>query len=626
MIRSILDVKFWALAILGLCLAAPTTASAQPNRRVQLEFTPTDRAQMAIWIESEDGSRFATIRLTESVSYRGIANRPGALQMNSGFRWPWGRREGVLPVWAHRRVASGAEAFPRVIFNGRASEGNASSAGSVGEPRNTRDDYYCLSFNRELSGRDALDAVSCASVFMSNKGRYLTGGDSGYGEPYVADSGATMRELSQTSLYPPRRDVTPCTGAACGDHENVGTYNSDSRAAMPEIDAVTMATPAGGREQQIVFDVPQDWPNGNYVVYVEVNVEGDWNDTYNGDTYPTPTSPNGAWDYWAVNYGYAYRGQPSIVYSVPVDLQSIGGTWSSAEPAGYGALEGEDGDIRPIDPTITSGVEGSGIERLIIDGQGDRVRVTVPRWDICNSPNPPPECGMTCMPGDGTCGAELACSMEGECVGLCDVVMMPEPVAGLSTAVWPEERHSHQWASFSFQVPESRRGIARYEVRFSGDPIVDEETWERALPAVEPSIENVELSVPVQGEAGETITVEFGGLSPQSTFYVAVRPYDECNAPGPISAAEIETTEIIFTTVSPCFVATAAYGTPMADEIGALRRFRDRHLKTNAAGRAFVRAYYAVGPHLADVIRESDTLRAAARFALRPFVALAQAL
>ena len=90
--------------------------------------------------------------------------------------------------------------------------------------------------------------------------------------------------------------------------------------------------------------------------------------------------------------------------------------------------------------------------------------------------------------------------------------------------------------------------------------------------------------------------------------------------------AEYTTPAIEFTTVSPCFVATAAWGTPMASEIGALRRFRDRHLRSNAVGRGLVSVYETVGPHLASVIRQDDSLRAATRAALAPFVALARVL
>ncbi len=612
-------------------LAFASTAAAQ-SRRVELRFTPTARAQLALWIESEDGSRFATLRLTQSVAVYGIGNRPGALQMNSGFRWPFGRREGVLPVWAHRRFEHQGTAFPRVIFNGRASEGNASSAGSVAEPRNTPDDYFCLSFQRERSGRDALDAVSCASRFMSNKGRYVTPLDvsSGYAEPFEETRGsATMRALSETSLYPPRRDVTGCSTAGCGDHESVSRFQADARAAMPEIDAVTMATPAGDVEQVIVWDVPADWPDGDYVVYLEANVEGDYNAVYNDETNPTPTGPSGMWDYWAINYGYAYRGQPSVIYRVPFTLGSGGASADTASVAGYGALHGEDGEIRAMDATIVDdpvAAPGSGADRLRRSGAGMRLSVTVPMWDVCNQPDPPEECGWECEPGDGRCGGELICGPDNTCVGICDVPMTPPPVEALTVLPHEEERHSHQWARFSFRVPELPRGVSRYEVRFGTEPIVDEASFARALPALEPRIESVELRVPTSTAPGETVELVLGGLTPQQTYYVGVRAYDGCNVPSAIVAGQVETTEIHFTTVSPCFVATAAYGTPMASEIGALRRFRDRHLRTNALGRALVDGYYAVGPHLARAIEGDETLRASARALLAPFVAIARYL
>jgi len=68
-----------------------------------------------------------------------------------------------------------------------------------------------------------------------------------------------------------------------------------------------------------------------------------------------------------------------------------------------------------------------------------------------------------------------------------------------------------------------------------------------------------------------------------------------------------------------CFVATAAYGSPMAAEVIALSRFRDNFLLKSALGRSLVKAYYHISPPLAAVIARSHLLRAATRtLVLRP--------
>jgi hypothetical protein len=74
---------------------------------------------------------------------------------------------------------------------------------------------------------------------------------------------------------------------------------------------------------------------------------------------------------------------------------------------------------------------------------------------------------------------------------------------------------------------------------------------------------------------------------------------------------------------SPCFIATAAYGTALHDDIDVLRDFRDEYLMPNPAGRAVVKIYYSTSPPLADMIRDNEGLRTAVREGLvKPLVYL----
>ncbi len=75
-----------------------------------------------------------------------------------------------------------------------------------------------------------------------------------------------------------------------------------------------------------------------------------------------------------------------------------------------------------------------------------------------------------------------------------------------------------------------------------------------------------------------------------------------------------------------CFVATAAFGADWEAEVQVLRDFRDRHLETNFAGRAFVDWYYRNAPVPAGWIEQRDGLRTASRWALYPFVIAALVL
>jgi hypothetical protein len=75
-----------------------------------------------------------------------------------------------------------------------------------------------------------------------------------------------------------------------------------------------------------------------------------------------------------------------------------------------------------------------------------------------------------------------------------------------------------------------------------------------------------------------------------------------------------------------CFIATAAYGSPMAAEVVALRDFRDRQLATGPVGRLMIATYYRFSPPLAQWIARHEGARTAARTALWPVVRGAEAL
>jgi hypothetical protein len=78
----------------------------------------------------------------------------------------------------------------------------------------------------------------------------------------------------------------------------------------------------------------------------------------------------------------------------------------------------------------------------------------------------------------------------------------------------------------------------------------------------------------------------------------------------------IEGNTLQFTTTAVkrgCFIATAAYGTPVAEQIDVLREFRDVVLLESTVGSQFVSLYYQLSPPVANFIAGNEFLRTLVR-------------
>ena len=118
----------------------------------------------------------------------------------------------------------------------------------------------------------------------------------------------------------------------------------------------------------------------------------------------------------------------------------------------------------------------------------------------------------------------------------------------------------------------------------------------------------------VSGTANYTYTEVLTGLASRTEY--------ELKAQLRYSGTMIEGATCRFTTAAGasigfydlfCFIATAAYGTPTAEQIDVLREFRDVVLLKSTAGSQFVALYYRLSPPFADFIARSDPLRTLVR-------------
>jgi hypothetical protein len=113
-----------------------------------------------------------------------------------------------------------------------------------------------------------------------------------------------------------------------------------------------------------------------------------------------------------------------------------------------------------------------------------------------------------------------------------------------------------------------------------------------------------------------------GGLTADTEYeFQAQLQYDNTTLQG--STLEFKTDA---SPTSVCFIATAAYGSPTAEQIDVLREFRDTVLLESTAGSLFVSLYYRLSPPIADFIAGNELLRTLVReFLIDPIVWVVEA-
>lgn len=512
------------LFVAAITLSAPTPALA--CRVVEVTFVPTDDLQIVVWLEDAQGQFVDTVFITAATGTHGLGNRPGILEFNSEYLWPYGRRESVFPVWAHRH----GQTFPRIVFQDGFDR-------DLSHPfdKSSLDPYFCRPLKTgEPTQVQSVDTSTCATTAYTDKGTF---------DPVL------------TSLYPPRNDLNPTAG--------VDSAAAAMFAQLNTLDAVSRATPAGGTPYKLAFKVPASLADGDYTVWVEVSKEKDTNATY---SYPSPSLAAYG------DYGYAYRGQPSVVWSLPVRIDDQARAAVVLDYAGYGDPDGIDGRLREPDGTISAGAEGSGAQRLLV---------------------------ATAAEGTYRVRAATSASADGS------PPMAPTDASAQATS--PTE------VELTFVEPPDP-SVTGYEVLYA----VGQEMTAA-------NIDQIGHRVDVQiapGAPGATKTVQITGLFPQTRYWLAVRAHDDCLNHSDPALVALSTPTVQGGEVSTCFIATAAYGSALDADVTRLRGFRDRYLRTHLWGELLVESYYTFGPAAAAVIRPSPDLRRLARSALAPVVSL----
>jgi hypothetical protein len=528
-----------------------------PKASKRLDLGP----QVAVWLEKADGSFVDTLMVTNATAVRGIGNRPGFWKFPSNWHFPYGKRRMVLPVWAHAR----GKTYNTLIIQDDNGSGVAGEmALGFHESVSTPDPYYCLTF-RPATWVFEVDAISCPTgMFNSAKGRF---------DPN-----------QPKSWYPPRNDLTTFGPNDCDVIPSAGMQcpNTSARhfAEVNDLDAVASATPPYGGPFSATWPVPNDLPDGPYVLAVEVNKEFDGNASHMYEAYLDTTLPdNGLRD---------NIGQPSVVWKVPFAINRMAPAQAAVTAiAGYGDWDGATGTLHAPDSTI-SDTPGSGSGRLL-------------------SFTRPAIGGGAPVQGRVHVNTELPLGPEA-CASL-------PPDNGVITGLQALDVTDKDARIAFVEAQDRGKPVEQYEIRYLVGGTMTVEQFLQATPA--PMVD--------PGPPGQVVSLTLSELKPKLTYTVGVRVRGGCVNEGPLAQTTFTTKSPTFKQLSGCFVATAAYGSAMEPRVAALRRVRDSARERSGIAAVSVGLYERSSPPLAAVLRETEAGRAAVRTALSPIVGVIDA-